>query len=361
MPAGLSTPGVVAAHAERQGRSPRPAGAHRAGACLRPLPFTSPRATSASRGPGRDLGAGCSAASGSESTTTSSSWAAIRCSGSRWSRAPARRASFSPPSSCSRTRRSPNMAADGGRGVPRSGRKGKRCTGAVPLAPVQRRFFGRSPRSRRTSTGGAPQSSGGNWIGSAGRAGALGRLAGASRRPCGCGSSTIGEGWRQLASDARRRQRCPFVSRSDRYTPRGQRAALEAAAEGAAVGLDVGSRARWIAGGGSSLWGRRKPSRLLLVTHHLIVDAVSWRMLVEDLAVAYRQLAAGLPGGAAREDHVLRKRWALLARARPGSPELGWRSFPPGSPSPPFRRCRSNPTSGDLRDVGANGDRLGRA
>jgi amino acid adenylation domain-containing protein/non-ribosomal peptide synthase protein (TIGR01720 family) len=35
--------------------------------------------------------------------------------------------------------------------------------------------------------------------------------------------------------------------------------------------------------------------RLLLVAHHLIVDGVSWRILLEDLETAYRQLAAGCP------------------------------------------------------------------
>ena len=33
--------------------------------------------------------------------------------------------------------------------------------------------------------------------------------------------------------------------------------------------------------------------RLLIVVHHLVVDGVSWRVLVEDLQQAYRQLAAG--------------------------------------------------------------------
>src|SRR5262249_3137807 len=33
--------------------------------------------------------------------------------------------------------------------------------------------------------------------------------------------------------------------------------------------------------------------RLLLVAHHLVVDTVSWRILLEDLASAYRQVCAG--------------------------------------------------------------------
>ncbi len=39
--------------------------------------------------------------------------------------------------------------------------------------------------------------------------------------------------------------------------------------------------------------GNRKPSRLLLVIHHLAVDGVSWRILLEDLQTAYQQLESG--------------------------------------------------------------------
>jgi amino acid adenylation domain-containing protein/non-ribosomal peptide synthase protein (TIGR01720 family) len=37
------------------------------------------------------------------------------------------------------------------------------------------------------------------------------------------------------------------------------------------------------------------PGRLLLVVHHLAVDGVSWRILIEDLETAYRALRAGSP------------------------------------------------------------------
>ncbi|MDB9527372.1 condensation domain-containing protein [Oscillatoria sp. CS-180] len=36
-------------------------------------------------------------------------------------------------------------------------------------------------------------------------------------------------------------------------------------------------------------------NRLLLIAHHLIVDGVSWRILLEDLKTAYQQIAAGKP------------------------------------------------------------------
>ncbi|XXS01113.1 amino acid adenylation domain-containing protein [Sorangium sp. So ce426] len=41
--------------------------------------------------------------------------------------------------------------------------------------------------------------------------------------------------------------------------------------------------------------GGERPGRLLLVIHHLVVDGVSWRILLEDLLVAYRQVKGGAP------------------------------------------------------------------
>src|SRR5262249_9790417 len=39
--------------------------------------------------------------------------------------------------------------------------------------------------------------------------------------------------------------------------------------------------------------GPYKSAHLLVVIHHLVVDSVSWRILLEDLQVAYQQLSAG--------------------------------------------------------------------
>ncbi|MET8546983.1 condensation domain-containing protein, partial [Kitasatospora sp. NPDC004799] len=38
-----------------------------------------------------------------------------------------------------------------------------------------------------------------------------------------------------------------------------------------------------------------RPARLLLAVHHLVVDGVSWRVLLEDLETAYRQAVEGRP------------------------------------------------------------------
>jgi amino acid adenylation domain-containing protein/non-ribosomal peptide synthase protein (TIGR01720 family) len=39
--------------------------------------------------------------------------------------------------------------------------------------------------------------------------------------------------------------------------------------------------------------GENKPSRLLFVIHHLVVDGVSWRILLEDFTTAYKQVSCG--------------------------------------------------------------------
>lgn len=41
--------------------------------------------------------------------------------------------------------------------------------------------------------------------------------------------------------------------------------------------------------------GKQQPSRLLIVIHHLAVDAVSWQIFLEDLQTAYQQLSRGEP------------------------------------------------------------------
>ena len=39
--------------------------------------------------------------------------------------------------------------------------------------------------------------------------------------------------------------------------------------------------------------GKQQSSRLLIIAHHLIIDGVSWRVLLEDLETAYQQLSQG--------------------------------------------------------------------
>ncbi|MET8014857.1 condensation domain-containing protein, partial [Streptomyces sp. NPDC005271] len=62
--------------------------------------------------------------------------------------------------------------------------------------------------------------------------------------------------------------------------------------------------------------GAGRPGRLLLVAHHLVVDGVSWRVLVPDLAAAYTAVRAGREPDLARGTSYRRWAEALQAQAR---------------------------------------------
>ncbi|ACS86837.1 non-ribosomal peptide synthetase [Musicola paradisiaca] len=48
--------------------------------------------------------------------------------------------------------------------------------------------------------------------------------------------------------------------------------------------------------------GSQQPQRLLLVIHHLLVDGISWRILLEDLQTLYQQIEAGKPPALPRKN-----------------------------------------------------------
>jgi amino acid adenylation domain-containing protein/non-ribosomal peptide synthase protein (TIGR01720 family) len=72
-------------------------------------------------------------------------------------------------------------------------------------------------------------------------------------------------------------------------------------------------RAVWFDAGGA-------PGRLLLMAHHLVVDGVSWRVLLPDLAAAWRDVSAGRP---VRLDPVETSfaRWSRLLTELAGGPD----------------------------------------
>ncbi|GHJ11330.1 hypothetical protein TPA0907_56970 [Micromonospora humidisoli] len=78
---------------------------------------------------------------------------------------------------------------------------------------------------------------------------------------------------------------------------------------------------------------------LLLVIHHLCVDAVSWRILREDLESACRQLADGVPEPQLAAGTTSFSRWARRLDALAGSDELAldaqrWRQLLPRTVQP---------------------------
>ncbi|MEA2602727.1 MAG: hypothetical protein QOF89_3719 [Acidobacteriota bacterium] len=84
--------------------------------------------------------------------------------------------------------------------------------------------------------------------------------------------------------------------------------------------------------------GPGEPGRLLLVIHHLVVDAVSWRFLLEDLVTAYGQLRRGeeirLPAKTTsfQEWAVRLEAWAGSPAARRELDALLLRGTPPALP-----------------------------
>ncbi|WP_428552439.1 non-ribosomal peptide synthetase [Pseudomonas edaphica] len=67
--------------------------------------------------------------------------------------------------------------------------------------------------------------------------------------------------------------------------------------------------------------GSQGQQRLLIVIHHLVVDGVSWRVLLEDLQTVYRQLSDGQSVSLPAKTSALRD-WAARLRAYAGSESL---------------------------------------
>jgi len=114
-----------------------------------------------------------------------------------------------------------------------------------------------------------------------------------------------------------------------------RREALEATAAAVQASLDlgVGPVSRFVL----FEMGEGERCRLLVVVHHLVVDGVSWRILLEDLQSACRQLAAGEAPSLPRSTSFAR--WAVLlaehARSEAARSELGfWLGCGPGAALP---------------------------
>ncbi|MFE7296373.1 amino acid adenylation domain-containing protein [Streptomyces sp. NPDC057579] len=101
-----------------------------------------------------------------------------------------------------------------------------------------------------------------------------------------------GDRWRLHNAAAETGELLVPVDLSDR-SPQAQDAMMAAAIDAAQKGFDLAGgpllRARLFA------LGATRPARLYLVAHHLVVDGMSWRILLADLETGYRQALAGRP------------------------------------------------------------------
>ena len=108
-----------------------------------------------------------------------------------------------------------------------------------------------------------------------------------------------------------------------------------------------------------ALWmdlGAKKPGRLLLVAHHLVIDVVSWQVLLEDLQSLYLQLRD--TGAAALETGTLSlKRWSEILQDHSRSAALGqelpyWNALSGNAESDlPSHNPDGSNTFGDLASV----------
>ncbi|MGP4048907.1 amino acid adenylation domain-containing protein [Streptomyces sp. 2A115] len=89
-----------------------------------------------------------------------------------------------------------------------------------------------------------------------------------------------------------------------------------------------------------AVW-RREARQLLVVVHHVVIDGVSWRVLMEDLATAWRQFASGAPIELPPVGTSFRRWTQLLERAALDADSAYFRRPLPGADEPVGRRALS--------------------
>jgi amino acid adenylation domain-containing protein/non-ribosomal peptide synthase protein (TIGR01720 family) len=99
-----------------------------------------------------------------------------------------------------------------------------------------------------------------------------------------------GENWQQINAPAQKSVLFSVINLSH-LSPEEQQTAMKAAEAElqASLNLSTGAIAR------VTLFrlGNNQPGHLLFIIHHLVVDGISWRILLEDLATAYQQISRG--------------------------------------------------------------------
>ncbi|GAA2385814.1 amino acid adenylation domain-containing protein [Streptomyces coeruleofuscus] len=90
-----------------------------------------------------------------------------------------------------------------------------------------------------------------------------------------------------------------------------------------------------------AVW-RREAGQLVLVAHHVVIDGVSWRILMDDLATAWRQFTSGTPVELPPVGTSFRRWTQLLERAAfDADSSYYWRPLP-GADHPVGRRALSD-------------------
>ena len=104
-----------------------------------------------------------------------------------------------------------------------------------------------------------------------------------------------------------------------------------------------------------ALFNMSKASRLVMIIHHLAIDGVSWRILLEDFQTAYQQLSSGRQVGLVPKTTSF-KRWAerlnQYAKQQDSNIELPyWLGMPPQFPTLPVDFIRGRNTVGAAQSI----------
>ncbi|MEL6762601.1 MAG: amino acid adenylation domain-containing protein [Cyanobacteria bacterium J06607_6] len=140
-------------------------------------------------------------------------------------------------------------------------------------------------------------------------------------------------GWQQGYAEAARVEPVTWYDLSSLAEgDQGQEMATQAQALQASLHLKNGPLMRV---GGFDL-GAERPNRLLIVLHHLVVDGLSWRILLEDLLSAYRQGLQGLNAQLPAKTQSFQE-WAIGLQAAAQRAEATlpyWQALPTATPLP---------------------------
>ena len=270
-----------AADTQRQGRPRRPTRSR----VRRPRTPMTANPSRSRKLPLPKRGRTLSAAAASAATTTSSRSAAIRSWPSSWSTGRPRQVCTSRPATSSNTRRSPSWPACAS-STPRVTAEQGAVVGPVPLTPVQRWFveLRLDERHHFNQAASIPLDRNVDPRLLVARAAGGGRSprrpAPASRRGDELSFDGPGGELKVITADLSSASPSELAKLLDRAGTRVQ----------SSVSLDGGAVRAALFDLGPLL-----PRRMLVAIHHLAVDAVSWSIILEDLWIAYEQLAAGRP------------------------------------------------------------------
>ncbi|XQQ06567.1 MAG: condensation domain-containing protein [Leptolyngbya sp. IPPAS B-1204] len=95
----------------------------------------------------------------------------------------------------------------------------------------------------------------------------------------------------------------------------------------------------------------QRSGRLLLILHHLVVDGISWRILLSDLHHLYQQFSQGKPAELPPKTSAFRQWAEALHSYQPSADELNYWHTQPDTPLPIDHPCHDIPAHNRVADL----------